>query len=79
MNVLTGAGAERRLQLAQQCPSVSNLLECFVSWLRDSGSATSSFEGSAEVTAQTLFTVHLRFFFPPLLVPALAPAALSPA
>ena len=63
VNVLTRAGAERRVQPAQQYPSVLNLLEWFVSWLRDWGSATSSFEGSAEVTAQTLFTVRLRVLF----------------
>lgn len=84
VNVLTRAGAEHRVQPAQQYPSVLNLLEWFVSWLRDWAGATSSSEGSAEVTAQTLFTVRLRVFFLPLslsllLVPALAPTVLSPA
>lgn len=82
-NVLSRAGVERRLQPAQQCPSVLNLLEWFVSWLCDWGRATSSFGGSAEVTTQTLFTALGRFSFPPsppsLPETALAPTVLSPA
>lgn len=82
-NVLSGAGAERRVQPAQQYPSVLNLLEWFVSWLCDWGRATGSFGGSAEVTAQTLFTALGRFSFPPsppsLPETALAPTVLSPA
>lgn len=43
------------------------------------GSATSSFEGSAEVTAQTLFTVSWRAFFSPSPPPSLPPAACAAA
>lgn len=52
-------------QCVQQCSSVLNLLEWFVSWLRDWASASSSFGGSAEVTAQTFFTARSAFSPPP--------------
>lgn len=81
-NVLRGAGAEHRVQAAQQYPSVLNLLKWFVSWLCDWARATSSFGGSAEVTAQTLFIALGRFSFSPsppsLPETALAPTVLSP-